>query len=133
MESYLRSGGRDKLRALLPVHLYGQCAEMDRLQTLADEFGLSVIEDAAQAIGARWGKNPEEGRRAGSMGVSAAFSFYPTKNLSAYGDGGMVTTNDPAMAAHMRACEITAVRGGMSTTSLDGIAVSTLCRQQSCA
>jgi dTDP-4-amino-4,6-dideoxygalactose transaminase len=102
VESYLRSGSRDKLRALLPVHLYGQCAEMDRLQTLADEFGLVVIEDAAQAIGARWAKNPEEGRRAGSMGVSAAFSFYPTKNLSAYGDAGMVTTNDPAMAAHMR-------------------------------
>ena len=97
VESFLRSGQRDKLRALLPVHLYGQCADMDSLQRLADEFHLSLIEDAAQAIGARWGRH-----RAGSMGVSAAFSFYPTKNLSAYGDAGLVTTNDPEMAAHMR-------------------------------
>jgi len=97
VESFLRSRRRDKLRALLPVHLYGQCADMDALHPLADEFRLRLIEDAAQAIGARWGK-----RSAGSMGVSAAFSFYPTKNLSAYGEGGMVTTSDPGMAAHMR-------------------------------
>src|SRR5580700_1410501 len=70
---------------------------MDSLQRLADEFRLTLIEDAAQAIGARW-----KGRTAGSMGVSAAFSFYPTKNLSAYGDAVLVATNDPEMAAHMR-------------------------------
>ena len=99
---FLRSGQRDKLRVLLPVHLYGQCADMDRFQQLADEFHLTVIEDAAQAIGARWGDEQSAGRRAGSMGVSAAFSFYPTKNLSAYGDAGLVTTSDPEMAAHMR-------------------------------
>jgi dTDP-4-amino-4,6-dideoxygalactose transaminase len=97
VEAFLRSRRRDKLRVLLPVHLYGQCADMDRFRALADEFKLSLIEDAAQAIGARWGR-----RGAGSMGVSAAFSFYPTKNLSAYGDAGLVTTNDPEMAAHMR-------------------------------
>lgn len=97
VESFLRSRPHDKLRALLPVHLYGHCADMSRFQQLAEEFHLSVIEDAAQAIGARWG-----GRNAGSMGVAAAFSFYPTKNLSAYGDAGLVTTNDPEMAAHMR-------------------------------
>jgi dTDP-4-amino-4,6-dideoxygalactose transaminase len=97
VESFLSGGRRDKLRALLPVHLYGQCADMDSFQRLADEFHLSLIEDAAQAIGARWGR-----QSAGSMGVSAAFSFYPTKNLSAYGDAGLVTTNDPGMAAHMR-------------------------------
>jgi dTDP-4-amino-4,6-dideoxygalactose transaminase len=97
VESFLRSARRDKLRALLPVHLYGQCADMDALQRVADEFELALIEDAAQAIGAAW-----DGRRAGSMGVSAAFSFYPTKNLSAYGDAGLVTTNSPAIAAHMR-------------------------------
>jgi len=97
VESFLRGARRDKLRALLPVHLYGQCADMDALQRLADEFRLSLIEDAAQAIGARWGA-----RRAGSMGVAAAFSFYPTKNLSAYGDAGLVTTSNPEMAAHMR-------------------------------
>ncbi|MGA2374271.1 MAG: DegT/DnrJ/EryC1/StrS family aminotransferase, partial [Candidatus Sulfotelmatobacter sp.] len=97
VESFLRDGKRDKLRALLPVHLYGQCADMESLQRLANEFRLSLIEDAAQAIGARW-----NGRSAGSMGISAAFSFYPTKNLSAYGDAGLVTTNNPEMAAHMR-------------------------------
>jgi len=97
VEGFLRDGRRDKLRALLPVHLYGQCADMNWLQRLADEFHLSVIEDAAQAIGARLGE-----REAGSMGVSAAFSFYPTKNLNAYGEAGLVTTSDPEMAAHMR-------------------------------
>lgn len=97
VETFLRSTQRDKLRALLPVHLYGQCADMNSLQKLADEFHLLLIEDAAQAIGARWGE-----RKAGSMGICAAFSFYPTKNLSAYGDAGLVTTTDPAMAEHMR-------------------------------
>lgn len=102
VESFLRSGRRDKLRVLLPVHLYGQCADMDQLQQLADEFHLHVIEDAAQAIGAQWGSGPGKARKAGSMGISAAFSFYPTKNLSAYGDAGLVTTNNSEMAAHMR-------------------------------
>jgi dTDP-4-amino-4,6-dideoxygalactose transaminase len=97
VESFLHGGRRNNLRALLPVHLYGQCADMDSLQNLADEFHLPVIEDTAQAIGARLGE-----RRAGSMGVCAAFSFYPTKNLSAYGDAGLVTTADPTMAEHMR-------------------------------
>ena len=97
VESFLRSGRRDKLRALLPVHLYGQCADMDSLRHLADEFRLALIEDAAQAIGAGWSK-----QSSGSMGVCAAFSFYPTKNLSAYGDAGIVTTNNPEMAEHMR-------------------------------
>ncbi|MGA8525257.1 MAG: DegT/DnrJ/EryC1/StrS family aminotransferase, partial [Candidatus Sulfotelmatobacter sp.] len=97
VESFLRGGERDKLRALLPVHLYGQCADMESLQRLADEFHLPLIEDAAQAIGARWGR-----QTAGSMGACAAFSFYPTKNLSAYGDAGAATTNSPEMAVHMR-------------------------------
>jgi dTDP-4-amino-4,6-dideoxygalactose transaminase len=102
VESFLRTGKRDKLRALLPVHLYGQCVDMDSFQQLADEFRLAVIEDAAQAIGARLGDRRNKSRSAGSMGVSAAFSFYPTKNLSAYGDAGLVTTSNPGMAAHMR-------------------------------
>lgn len=97
VDGFLRSGRRDKLRALLPVHLYGQCADMNALQRRADEFHLAVVEDAAQAMGARLGD-----REAGSMGVCAAFSFYPTKNLSAYGEAGLVTTGDPEMAAHMR-------------------------------
>lgn len=93
----LRNLGTHKVRALLPVHLYGQCADMDAFAALADEFQLPIIEDAAQAIGARW-----RDRGAGSLGTVAAFSFYPTKNLSAYGDAGMVTTNDPGLASHMR-------------------------------
>ena len=97
VEAHLRGSGYRKLRALLPVHLYGQCADMDRLQPLTDEFRLALIEDAAQAIGASW-----RDCRAGSMGVAAAFSFYPSKNLSAYGEAGLVTTNDPELAAHMR-------------------------------
>ncbi len=88
---------RSKLRGLLPVHLYGQCADMNSFKPLAKEFGLQLVEDAAQAIGARWGD-----KRAGSMGVLAAFSFYPTKNLSAYGDAGAVTTNSEDLATHMR-------------------------------
>lgn len=101
VEAFLRGAKRDKLRVLLPVHLYGQCADMDALLRLADEFKLTVIEDAAQAIGASWGNGAMQ-RRAGSIGAAAAFSFYPTKNLSAYGDAGLVTTNNEDMAGHMR-------------------------------
>jgi dTDP-4-amino-4,6-dideoxygalactose transaminase len=97
VKARLRAGGSYKIRALLPVHLYGQCADMDGLQKIADEFQLSVIEDAAQAIGAKW-----QGRNAGSLGAAATFSFYPTKNLSAYGDAGLVTTSDSNLAEHMR-------------------------------
>jgi dTDP-4-amino-4,6-dideoxygalactose transaminase len=90
-----------KIRAILPVHLYGQCADMDRFDRIlhedAQELGVALVEDAAQAIGAEW-----SGRRAGSLGVTAAFSFYPTKNLSAYGDAGIVTTTCRDMAEHMR-------------------------------
>jgi dTDP-4-amino-4,6-dideoxygalactose transaminase len=100
--NFLQGRKRDKLRALLPVHLYGQCADVDSLQSLAEEFHLYLIEDAAQAIGASLGNEPMKARRAGSMGVSAAFSFYPTKNLSAYGDAGALTTSNSEMAAHMR-------------------------------
>jgi dTDP-4-amino-4,6-dideoxygalactose transaminase len=93
----LRGERRGKLRAVLPVHLYGQCADMDALGELAEEFQLVVIEDAAQAIGAEW-----SGRHAGALGAAAALSFYPTKNLSAYGDAGAVTTMDADWAGHMR-------------------------------
>lgn len=96
-EAKLREGGSYKVRALLPVHLYGQCADMDALHHLAEEFHIPVIEDAAQAIGAAWRKRP-----AGSLGLTAAFSFYPTKNLSAYGDAGLVATCNAEFAEHMR-------------------------------
>ena len=78
----------DRTRAILPVHLYGHPADMDAIRKLADQRGLIVIEDACQAHGARY-----KGRKAGSLGHAAAFSFYPGKNLGAYGDGGMVVTN----------------------------------------
>jgi dTDP-4-amino-4,6-dideoxygalactose transaminase len=87
----------DKIRAVLPVHLFGQCADMDRFDRIAQEFEVAIVEDAAQAIGAEW-----NGRGAGSLGVTAAFSFYPSKNLSAFGDAGIVTTSTPQMADHMR-------------------------------
>jgi dTDP-4-amino-4,6-dideoxygalactose transaminase len=93
----LRTKRPESVRAILPVHLYGQCADMDGFDGIADEFGIAVVEDAAQAIGAEW-----DGRGAGSLGIAAAFSFYPTKNLSAYGDAGIVTTNRPEMAEQMR-------------------------------
>lgn len=84
--------------ALLPVHLYGQCADMDALGALAAEFGLQVLEDAAQAFGATW-----QGRPAGSLGDAAAFSFYPTKNLAAFGDAGLVTVANDTLAERARA------------------------------
>lgn len=86
-----------RLRALLPVHLYGQSADMDAFQRIAGEHKLAVIEDAAQAFGALW-----RGRRAGTLGTAAAFSFYPTKNLGAFGDGGGVATSDSQIAARIR-------------------------------
>jgi dTDP-4-amino-4,6-dideoxygalactose transaminase len=86
---------REKAKAVIPVHLYGQCADMESILNLAEKFGLTVIEDAAQAIGAVY-KRPEIGaKRAGSMGLYGCFSFFPSKNLGAFGDGGMVTTSDP--------------------------------------
>jgi dTDP-3-amino-3,4,6-trideoxy-alpha-D-glucose transaminase len=86
-----------RTRALLPVHFTGQAAEMQPLLDLAERHGLEVIEDAAQAHGARWHRQP-----CGSIGRIACFSFYPGKNLGAYGDGGMVTTNDSDVAEHLR-------------------------------
>jgi dTDP-4-amino-4,6-dideoxygalactose transaminase len=83
----------ERSRIIVPVHLYGQCAEMAPILALAEERGLVVIEDAAQAIGAR----DPDGRRAGSMGSIGAFSFYPSKNLGAIGDAGMVTTRDEGL------------------------------------
>ena len=104
-ERHLGTTRPETIRAILPVHLYGQCADMDALDRVvkeyskeyAPEFAVAIVEDAAQAIGAEW-----SGRGAGSLGVTAAFSFYPTKNLSAYGDAGIVATTHPEMAEHMR-------------------------------
>ncbi|MBU0718123.1 MAG: DegT/DnrJ/EryC1/StrS family aminotransferase [Planctomycetes bacterium] len=87
-----------RTKAIMPVHLYGQPADMDAIQAIADEHGLIVVEDAAQAHGARY-----QGRRCGSMGWAAGFSFYPGKNLGAMGDGGAVVTNDDDLAQWLRA------------------------------
>ncbi len=86
-----------KTKAIIPVHLYGQCAEMDAILDVAGRRGISVIEDAAQAIGAEY-----KGRRAGSMGRYGCFSFFPSKNLGAAGDGGLVTATDAAVAERLR-------------------------------
>lgn len=85
------------IRAVVPVHLYGQCLDMTRIESLASAYQLAIIEDAAQAFGASW-----QGRKAGSWKGAAAFSFYPTKNFSAYGDAGCTTTQDRALAERMR-------------------------------
>jgi len=86
-----------RTRAIVPVHLYGQPADMDPIMDIARRHNLLVVEDAAQAHGARY-----KGRRAGSIGHAAAFSFYPSKNLGAWGDGGLIATSDDAIAARLR-------------------------------
>ena len=87
-----------KIRAIIPVHLFGGCADMDPILELTAERKIAVIEDAAQSIGSEY-----KGRRAGSMGDIGCFSFFPSKNLGAYGDGGLVTTNDAALAERLTA------------------------------
>jgi len=89
----------ERTRAILPVHLFGRCAEMEPILKLAAEHKIAVIEDAAQALGAE----DEHGRRAGSMGVLGCFSFYPTKNLGGFGDGGMIVTGDSSLATTLLA------------------------------
>ena len=95
--SRIASAITPRTKAILPVHLYGQCADMDPLLEISAQTGIPVVEDAAQAIGAE-----DKGRRAGSMGLMGTFSFYPTKNLGGAGDGGMLTTNDEQCADRLR-------------------------------
>lgn len=87
----------ERVKAIIPVHLYGQCADMDSVKEIAARYHLTVIEDAAQAIGAEY-----QGKRAGSMGDFGCFSFFPSKNLGAFGDGGIVTTNSDEMFDKLR-------------------------------
>jgi len=95
-----------KTKVILPVHLYGQCADMDTVMKIARKYRLAVLEDCAQATGARW-----HGKPAGSFGDIAAFSFYPTKTLGAYGDGGMVVTGNARLAKKIRELRFYGTRG----------------------
>ena len=97
VEAALKRGRSQNMRAVMPVHLFGQCADMDGFNKLAEQYKVAMVEDAAQAFGASW-----NGKKAGTLGKAAGFSFYPTKNLSANGDGGCVTTDDEAVAQHVR-------------------------------
>jgi dTDP-4-amino-4,6-dideoxygalactose transaminase len=99
----LRSPSCPPVEAVLPVHLYGQCADWDAFEALTrDHPGLLLIEDAAQAFGASWTSPGQPGRPAGSLGFAAAFSFYPTKNLAAMGDAGLVTTSSRELNTRAR-------------------------------
>ena len=97
LEDYLKKRANSRPKAVIPVHLYGQPADMDPVLSLADKYGLKIIEDAAQAHGAKY-----KGRQIGSIGHVACFSFYPGKNLGAYGDGGAIVTNDDEFAIKAR-------------------------------
>ena len=99
---------RAKVKAIIPVHLYGQSAPMDEINTIAQAHGISVIEDAAQAIGSEY-PGKDGNKRAGAMGDMGCFSFFPSKNLGAMGDGGMITTNDDKLLETLR---IKRVHGG---------------------
>jgi len=90
-----------RTRAVIPVHLFGQCVDMEPLWRIAERHNLVIVEDAAQSLGAEY-----QGKRAGSLGSLGCFSFYPTKNLGAYGDAGMVVTNDPEWAARMQTLRV---------------------------
>jgi dTDP-4-amino-4,6-dideoxygalactose transaminase len=94
-----------RIKAIIPVHLFGACADMDPVLALAEEHDLLVVEDAAQSLGAEY-----KARRAGSLGHMGCFSFYPSKNLGGYGDGGMVTTTDAALADKLSALRVHGAR-----------------------
>jgi dTDP-4-amino-4,6-dideoxygalactose transaminase len=97
--------GNSRIKAVIPVHLYGQCADMDAIGALAREYGLAVLEDACQAVGSEYPS--EQGiRKACSLGTAGTLSFYPTKNLGGIGDGGMVLTNDSELAGRIRSLRV---------------------------
>jgi len=97
IKKYLGSGGKGKVVGILPVHLYGHACDMDEISMIAAENGLFIVEDVAQAFGAAW-----NGKKLGSLGDAGAFSFFPSKNLGGFGDGGMVSTNDDETAGLIR-------------------------------
>ena len=97
----------ERTKAIMPVHLFGQCADMEPLLRIATRYNLAVVEDACQAIGAEY-----NGRRAGVLGTIGCFSFFPTKNLGGAGDGGIITTDDAELAARMRRLRVHGDSGG---------------------
>jgi dTDP-4-amino-4,6-dideoxygalactose transaminase len=97
----MRGEDKARVKAIIPVHLYGQCADMDPLLEIAEKYSLTVIEDAAQAIGAEY-----KGKRAGSMGDFGCFSFFPSKNLGAFGDGGVVTACSESMDQRLKTLRV---------------------------
>ena len=99
----VRSAITDKTKAIVPVHLFGQCADMEGLLELAKEKGLYIVEDACQAIGSKYQFSDGVTKQAGTMGDIGCTSFFPSKNLGCYGDGGAIFTNDDALAGKMRA------------------------------
>lgn len=105
-----------RTRAILPVHMYGQCADMDPLLQISNDHGIPVVEDAAQAMGAE-----DRGRRAGSMGQIGCFSFYPTKNLGGAGDGGMIVTSEQRFSERVRRLR---VHGGPTEYLHDEIGIN---------
>ena len=116
-----------KTRAIMPVHLYGQMADMEPIMALAKRHRLLVIEDAAQAIGAE-----DKGRRAGSLGHYGCFSFFPSKNLGGAGDGGMVVTNDPARAEKLAALRVHGSKESLFRKSGLRILTSQECQSDRC-
>ena len=104
-EQQLEAAITSRTRAIMPVHLFGVPANMDVVLEIARRYDLAVIEDAAQAIGARWKE-----RRVGSLGTCGCFSFFPSKNLGGAGDGGMITTNDPQLAQRLRVLRVHGAR-----------------------
>lgn len=111
----IREAVTDRTKLIIPVHLFGQCADMTAIMAVAEERGLGVLEDAAQAIGAT-----HRGRRACSFGRAGCLSFYPTKNLNALGDAGMVVTGDEALQATMKIVRVHGDTGGYTHVRLGG-------------
>lgn len=105
LENQLKEHRSLKIKAIIPVHLYGQCADMTPIMNLASKYDLSVIEDAAQAIGAEY-PSPSGIKKACAMGDFGALSFFPSKNLGAFGDGGMVLTNDESLAQKLKVLRV---------------------------
>ncbi|AKI96521.1 DegT/DnrJ/EryC1/StrS family aminotransferase [Kosmotoga pacifica] len=97
---------RDRIKAFIPVHLFGQTVNLERLEYIKQKYGIKILEDCAQSIGSTWTYSDGTVKRSGSIGDAAVFSFFPTKNLGAYGDGGMIVANDDEIAEFCRSFRV---------------------------